>query len=117
MKYKIYPKYLYIIFIIIVILVSYLLLKENFVEEKCIGKAFGTETEYLYPILKNIITYIAVVNSNTYYGLHPLQVPAAFSQNANNIKGINIDGVLALLIGFNQAMYNQLKTAGVSGFV
>ena len=58
MKYKIYPKYLYIIFIIIVILVSYLLLKENFVEEKCIGKAFGTETEYLYPILKNIISNI-----------------------------------------------------------
>jgi hypothetical protein len=58
MKYKMYPNYLYIISFIIVILVSYLLLKENFVENKCIQKAFGTETEYLYPILKNIISNI-----------------------------------------------------------
>ena len=52
------PKYLYIISLIIIILVSYLLLKENFVEKKCIQKALGTETEYLYPILKNISSSI-----------------------------------------------------------
>ena len=58
MKYIKYPKYLYIIFVIIIILVSYLILQENFIEKKCIQKAHGTETEFLYPILKNISSSI-----------------------------------------------------------
>ena len=67
--------------------------------------------------LKSITPYQATINIIPYYGLHPNLLPMGFYQSANNGRHVSIDGILALLVGFNQAMYNQLKTAGISGFV
>jgi hypothetical protein len=70
-----------------------------------------------WSILKNITPYQSVVNANYYHGLNPNALAAGFFQSVNGGRYVSIDGILALLVGFNQAMYNQLKTAGVSGFV
>ena len=70
-----------------------------------------------WSILKNITPYQSTVNSVPYHGLNPNALAVGFYQSANGGRHVSIDGILALLIGFNQAMYNQLKAAGISGFV
>ena len=70
-----------------------------------------------WSILKNITPYQSVVNAVPYHGLNPNLLAVGFYPSANGVRHVSIDGILALLIGFNQAMYNQLKAAGISGFV
>ena len=46
--------YIFILLIIIILLITYLMINENYIDKKCVKKAVGTESEYLYPILKNL---------------------------------------------------------------
>ena len=67
--------------------------------------------------LNTINPYQALVNSTTHYGLNPTNLPASYYLMINGSKCVHIDVMLALLIGLYKAMSNQLKAAGVTGFV
>ena len=71
--------------------------------------------------LNQIIPQQTLINSVLYYGLSPTQLNSN-SQASHNIivngsRCVHVDSILALLVGMNKCMYNQLKAAGISGFV
>ena len=71
--------------------------------------------------LNMIIPQQSLVNSVLYHGLSPTQLAtnsqASHSITINTAKCVHVDSILALLVGMNKCMYNQLKAAGISGFV
>ena len=71
--------------------------------------------------LNQIIPQKSLLNSILYYGLSPTQLAsnaqASHYLTINGSKCVHVDSILALLVGMNKCMYNQLKAAGVSGFV
>ena len=71
--------------------------------------------------LNQIIPQQALLNSTLYYGLSPNQLgsnsQASHYLTINGSKCVHVDSILALLVGMNKCMYNQLKAAGISGFV
>ena len=71
--------------------------------------------------LNQIIPQQSLLNSTLYYGLSPNQLgsnsQASHYLSVNGSKCVHVDSILALLVGMNKCMYNQLKAAGISGFV
>ena len=71
--------------------------------------------------LNQIIPQQSLLNNTLYYGLSPNQLgsnsQASQYLTINGSKCVHVDSILALLVGVNKCMYNQLKAAGVSGFV
>ena len=71
--------------------------------------------------LSAIILQQCLINSTNYFGLSPTQLAsnaqASHYLTINGSKCVHVDSILALLVGMNKCMYNQLKAAGVSGFV
>jgi hypothetical protein len=63
----------------------------------------------------------SLLNSVLYYGLSPTQLAsnsqASHYLTINGSKCGHVNSIVALLVGMNKCMYNQLKAAGVSGFV
>jgi hypothetical protein len=71
--------------------------------------------------LNAIIPQQCLINSTNYFGLSPTQLSsnsqASHYLTINGTKCVHVDSILALLVGMNKCMYNQLKAAGISGFV
>ena len=71
--------------------------------------------------LNQIIPQQSLLISVLNYGLSPTQLAsnsqASHYLTVNGSKCVHVDSILALLVGMNKCMCNQLKAAGVSGFV
>ena len=71
--------------------------------------------------LNAIVPQQSLINSVLYYGLSPTNLvsnsQASHYLTINGTKCVHVDSILALLVGMNKCMYNQLKAVGISGFV
>ena len=63
----------------------------------------------------------SLLNGVLYYGLSPSNLvsnsQASHYLTINGTKCVHVDSIVAFLVGMNKCMYNQLKAAGISGFV